>query len=94
MLMGRFVGWLFLGVSLLMASGDAVLALGPGEHLGIVTGDVWLLLAGRAWDPSHASLASFLMAWPAWTLVAPLGILLLWSCRQRPRRHARIRRFN
>jgi hypothetical protein len=93
MLLGRFIGWLFLGVSLLMASGDAVLALSPGEHVGIVTGDVWLLLAGRAWEPASPSVASLLMAWPAWTVIAPTGLLLLWVSRHRPRRMARSRRF-
>jgi hypothetical protein len=93
MLIGRLIGWLFLGVSLLMASGDAVLALGPGDHAGIVTRDVWLLLAGRVWEPTSPSLASLLMAWPAWTLIAPMGLLLLWTCRHRRRRLNRGRRF-
>ena len=86
MLVGRLVGWLFLGISLLMASADAVLALGPGEHVGIVTRDVWLLLAGRVWEPAHPSVASLMMAWPAWTLIAPLGLLCLWAFRPRRRR--------
>jgi len=93
MLVGRLTGWLFLGISLLMASGDAVLALGPGEHIGIVTRDVWLLLAGRAWEPATPSFASLLMTWPAWTVIAPLGLLLLWSCRHRRRRAGRSRRY-
>ena len=94
MLVGRLIGWLFLGVSLLMASGDAVLALGPGDHAGIVTRDVWLLLAGRVWEPTSPSLGSLLMAWPAWVLIAPIGLLLLWTCRHRRRRHSRGRAFD
>ncbi len=93
MLVGRLTGWLLLGMSLLMASGDAVLALGPGDHAGIVTRDVWLLLAGRVWEPSNPSFASLLMAWPAWTVIAPLGLLLLWTCRHRRRRAVKARRF-
>jgi hypothetical protein len=93
MLVGRLVGWLFLGVSFLMASADAVLALGPGEHSGIATRDVWILLAGRAWEPASPSFASLMMAWPAWTAIAPLGLMLLWSCRQRRRRVRAGRRF-
>ena len=83
MLVGRLAGWLLIGVSVLMASADAVLALGPGEHVGIVTRDVWMLLAGRAWDPSAPSFASLLMAWPAWTVLAPLGLMTVWLSRQR-----------
>jgi hypothetical protein len=95
MLIGRLVGWLFLGISLLMASGDAVLALGPGDHTGIVTRDVWVLLAGRDWDPSGPSIAALLMAWPAWTVIAPLGLMLLWSCRPRRQRiRGRSRHFS
>jgi len=93
MLLGRLVAWLCLGVSLLMASGDAVLALAPGEHIGIATRDVWLLLAGRDWVPASPSFASLLMAWPAWTVIAPLGLLMLWAFRPRRRRAGRSRRF-
>jgi len=83
MLVGRLAGWLLIGVSVLMASADAVMALGPGEHVGIVTRDVWMLLSGRAWDPAAPSLATLLMAWPAWTVLAPLGLLTVWLSRQR-----------
>jgi hypothetical protein len=93
MLVGRLTGWLLLGVSLLMASGDAVLALGPGDHVGIVTRDVWLLLSGRVWEPTNSSFASLLMTWPAWSIIAPLGLLLLWTCRPRRRRASKSRRF-
>jgi len=87
MLVGRLLGWGLIGVSVLMASADAVLALGPGEHVGIATRDVWMLLAGRAWDPQAPSFASLLMAWPAWTVLAPLGLLTVWL--SRPHRKAR-----
>jgi len=85
MLVGRLFGWLLIGVSVLMASADAVMALGPGEHAGIVTSDVWMLLSGRAWNPGAPSIATLLMAWPAWTLVAPLGLFTVWMSRP-PRR--------
>ena len=92
--MGRLLGWGLLGLAILMASGDAVLALGPGDHVGIVTGDVWILLAGRTLDAGALSptASAMLMGWPAWALLAPLGIALLLACRRRPRRH-RSRRF-
>ena len=85
MLVGRLFGWFLIGVSVLMASADAVMALGPGEHAGIVARDVWMLLSGRAWNPGAPSFATLLMAWPAWTLVAPLGLLTVWLSRQRRR---------
>jgi hypothetical protein len=92
MLVGRLFGWLLIGVSVLMASADAVMALGPGEHAGIVTRDVWMLLSGRNWTPGEPSLATLLMAWPAWTLLAPLGLLTVWLSRQRRRVRATGRR--
>jgi hypothetical protein len=91
MLVGRLAGWLLIGISVLMASADAVLALGPGDHVGIITRDVWMLLSGRAWDPAP-SLASLLMAWPAWTVLAPLGLLMVVV--SRPRRRVRASRFD
>ncbi len=89
MFLGRLVGWGLLGVALLMVSGDVVLALGPGEHAGLVTRDVWILLAGHTLQPDNlpSYFGSVLMTWPAWTLLAPLGGLLLWTCRARRRRH-------
>jgi len=91
MFFGRFTGWTLVGLALLMASGDAVLALGPSDHVaGIVTGDIWTLLAGRAPHPKlWPALSAMLLAWPAWTLIAPVGIALLAACRPRRRRHFR-----
>ncbi len=88
MFLGRLIGWALLGLALLLASGDAVLALGPGDHLGLVTGDVWVLLAGRNLPPdgSPSALGNALMAWPAWTLLAPVAGVILWTCRPRRRR--------
>jgi hypothetical protein len=93
MWVGRLFGWLLIGISVLMASADAVMALGPGEHAGIATSDVWMLLSGRAWNPGAPSFARLLMAWPAWTLVAPLGLLTVWVSRQRRRIRVGRRRF-
>ncbi len=89
MFLGRLVGWGLLGLALLMASGDVVLALGPGDHLGLVTRDVWVLLAGHALqgDDMPSSFDNVLMACPAWALLAPLSGILLWICRPRRRRY-------
>ncbi len=94
MLFGRLLGWALLGLAMLMASGDAVLALGPGDHVGIVTGDVWILLAGRAPERGAfpPSIGSILLAWPAWAVIAPVGVALLLACRRR-RRRFRFRRI-
>jgi NADPH-dependent ferric siderophore reductase len=84
---GRIFGWTLIALALLMASGDAVLALGPGEHLGIDAGTLWMLVAGRM--PDEATVPSFgamLMNWPAWTAIGPFGVLLLLACRSRRRR--------
>ncbi len=89
MFLGRLMGWGLLGLALLMASGDVVLALGPGDHPGLVTGDVWVLLAGHTLQTEKLpfSLCNVLMACPAWALLPPLGGMLLWTCRPRRRRH-------
>ncbi|PKU22736.1 hypothetical protein [Telmatospirillum siberiense] len=89
MFLGRLFGWGLLGLALLMASGDVVLALGPGDHAGLLTRDVWVLLAGHApqADAPPSSFGHLLMACPAWAAVAPLGGILLWACRSRRRRH-------
>lgn len=94
MVVGRLCGWLLAGFAILMASADVVLALGPGEHAGIATGDVWTLLAGQppvaGQSSAGASLATLgvaMMAAPAWAIIGPVGVALAWLCRHRPRRH-------
>ena len=88
---GRITGWAFIALALLMASGDAVLALGTGEHAGIVAGDLWMLVAGHSPEAGDAptSLGATLLAWPAWAAIGPVGIILVAVCR--PRRHKRLR---
>ena len=88
MIFGRLVGWALVGLAMLMASGDAVMALGPGDHVGILTGDIWMLLAGKSafLEPVAPSFTGVLLAWPVWTLIAPLGLGILWASRPRPRR--------
>ena len=88
MLFGRLLGWALVGLAILMASGDAVMAVDPGDHTGLVTGDVFMLLAGRALPSANFSptVGTILNAWPAWALIAPMGIALLLACRPRRRR--------
>ncbi|HVI53150.1 MAG TPA: hypothetical protein VM661_18220 [Candidatus Sulfotelmatobacter sp.] len=85
---GRVVGWAFLVLAMLMASGDAVLAFAPGEHARLMTADIWLLVSGRV--PRFEdlpSLTALLLALPAWLVAAPVGGVLLWACRPRRRRY-------
>ncbi len=88
MVAGRILGWVLIAVALLLASGDAVLALGPGDHAGIMTGDIWMLLAGRAAlpGPMPESIGAMLLSWPAWAAIGPAGIALVAICRPRRRR--------
>jgi hypothetical protein len=74
MFFGRLMGWSLLGLALLLASGDAVLALEPGGHLGFTTGEM----------PGFVSL---LLSLPAWTLIAPAGIGALLAFRPKRRRY-------
>jgi hypothetical protein len=92
---GRITGWALIVLALLMASGDAVLALGTGEHAGIVAGDLWMLVAGRAPETSTAStsLGATLLSWPAWVAIGPIGMILIAACRPRRPRRLRYRRI-
>jgi hypothetical protein len=87
---GRIAGWLLIALAVLLASGDAVLAFGTGDHQGIVAGTLWTLITGRLPEvAANASLGAMLMAWPAWVAIGPVGLMLVVACR--PRRHRRFR---
>jgi len=92
---GRITGWALIVLALLMASGDAVLALGTGDHAGIVAGDLWMLVAGRAPEAAAASpsFGTSLLSWPAWAAIGPLGMILIATCRPRRARRLRFRRI-
>ncbi len=94
MFLGRFCGWCLIGLSLLMASADAVMALGPGDYSGIAAGDLFTLLSGHppeATRPLSAldAVGLMLMQWPAWAVVGPLGAALVLACRRRGKHHHR-----
>lgn len=94
MLIGRVVGRLLLALAAILASGDVVLALGPGEHAGIITGEVVTLLSGH---PAPEGLVAgsaglwvpigFLLDLPAWAVIGPIGAAMCWLCRRRPKRY-------
>ena len=91
MFFGRVMGWLLIGLAVIMASADAVLALGPAEYAGIITADVVTLIAGHTPDTSDAgrsvfsTLAATLLDMPAWIAVGLMGLSLSVACRQRQR---------
>ncbi|ABC21476.1 hypothetical protein [Rhodospirillum rubrum] len=91
MIIGRILGWLLLTVAVLVASGEAVLALGTGSYDGLATREVWTLLSGSVPHPAAsantiADLAARLLDWPAWVVIGALGLGLSVTCRPRPRR--------
>jgi hypothetical protein len=91
MLFGRLMGWGLIALAVIMASADAVLALGPAEYAGIITADVVTLLAGYApgaGDGGHSlfdGAAAVILDLPAWTAVGLMGLSLVVACRKRPR---------
>jgi hypothetical protein len=99
MFLGRMTGWLLIAIAVLMASADAVLALGPMEHAGIITADVITLLSGHTPETAEAgwsmwdSVQGFVLDLPAWTAIGAMGLSLLLSCRRRRVRRFAIRRF-
>ncbi|KIL97475.1 ABC-type Fe3+-siderophore transport system permease component [Paramagnetospirillum magnetotacticum MS-1] len=91
MFFGRVMGWLLIGVAVIMASADAVLALGPAEYASIVTADVVTLISGHAPDTTDAGRSAFsafaatVLDMPAWIAVGLMGLGLSIACRQRQR---------
>lgn len=92
MLFGRLLGWVLVGMAVIMASADAVMALGPAEYAGIITADVFTLLTGG--EPEFgegvsllASVEEALLDTPAWVVMGALGTALLVGCRKRTKRY-------
>lgn len=102
MFLGRVVGWLLILIAAIMASADAVMALGPIEHSGIVTADVVTLLSGHvpeAAEPgrsAYQTIRDTVLDLPIWAAVGAMGLSLLVGCRQRhrQRRYAVRSRFS
>lgn len=87
MLLGRLLGWIFVGVALLIGSGDVVMAFGFGDMPALATGDLWVMLGSAA--PVHSTVASLLLAIPAWLVTGAVGLSLLLLCRERRRYYFR-----
>lgn len=92
MFLGRVLGWALMVLTVIMASADAVLALGPADYAGIITADVLTLLTGGAPEVAEESwsvlrtLEAALLDLPAWVVVGFMGASLLVGCRKRTKR--------
>lgn len=89
----KALGWVLIGTALLMASGEAIAALGTGTHDYIAAADLWALFLGSLPDFGEAAFGlswdnvwMTLLGWPAWAIFAPLGGMLLLAVHLRPRR--------
>ena len=89
---GRIAGWTFVVLAIVMASAEAVMALGTGAYNGLATVDVWTLLVGQT--PSFtasssgspqvlAGVGSVVMAMPAWVVFVTMGFAFIHLCRKR-----------
>ena len=86
-------------LSVLMASAEAVMALGAASYPGLVTSEVVTLLVGQPIEFSFANAPELLvhffaglLAMPAWLVIGALGLVLAHTCRvRRARRFRRLR---
>jgi hypothetical protein len=102
LVLGRIFGWTLLILAIVMASAEAVMALGTGAYSGLATADVWTLLVGPTplnsledspnWILSTASI--IVMNMPAWIMFGISGFLFIHLCRQRRQRRRRFRNVN
>ena len=88
MIIGRFLGWIFLAITIVLLSGDVVMALGSANYHGLATADLWTFLWGK--NPLNITsqlntytnnLVNIILLMPAWTVLGPVSIVLLYICR-------------
>ncbi len=85
MFFGRLLGWAFLLLAALTASAESVAALNTGEYIGLATSDVLTIITGIS--PQTAdTFAGRLLLWPAWVVVAVIGLTLIIACRPKKTR--------
>ena len=92
MFIGRALGWTMVLAAILMASGEAVMAIGSGSYQGLATADILALLWGQTPDFLEPSLSGdiwrflgvLVMAMPAWAIIGPIGVILAHMFRRRP----------
>jgi hypothetical protein len=88
---GRVSGWIIVILAILMASAEAVMALGMGAYDSLATVDLWTLLVGQS--PSFgatgdsvqvlALLGAGIMQMPAWVVLGAVGLVIAHVCRKR-----------
>ncbi len=88
MIIGRFFGWMFLAITIVMLSGDVVMALGSESYHGLATADLWTFLWGT--NPINIigkvntqtnELINVILKMPAWAFLGPISIFLLYIFR-------------
>ncbi len=87
---GRTLGWVMVVVAIIIASAEAVMALGASGHAGLATADVVTLLIGQApqfsaarWPELFSALGQGIMAMPAWLVIGVMGLSLAHTFRAR-----------
>ena len=78
-------------LAILMASAEAVMALGMGAYDSLATVDLWTLLVGQSpsFGAAHGSVevlaaaGAGIMQMPAWVVIGVLGFALAHFCRKR-----------
>ena len=94
MIFGRTAGWVLVILAIVMASAEAVMALGIGTYNSLATADVWTLLVGQSptFDGNTsapeilAALGAGVMQMPAWAVFGTIGVFFAHVCRKRPHR--------
>jgi len=102
LIIGRILGWTLVILAMVMASAEAVMALGTGAYNGLATADVWTLLVGQAplealEGSSNRFLATasiVIMNMPAWIAFGLSGVVVVHLCRERRQRRRRFRNVN
>lgn len=77
-------------VAIIIASAEAVMALGASGHSGLATSDVVTLLTGQSpqftasrWPELLSALGAGVMAMPAWLVIGVMGLSLAHVFRKR-----------
>ncbi|MDX2145253.1 MAG: hypothetical protein SFV19_18000 [Rhodospirillaceae bacterium] len=83
-------------IAIVMASAEAVMALGASGHAGLVTADIVTLLVGQApefssatWPDILSAVGLNIMAMPAWLVIGVIGLGLAHAFRTRNLRRRR-----
>lgn len=76
-------------MAVVMASAEAVVALGAGKYSGLATSEVWALIVGETpsfigHEPDFITMAGAgILAMPAWVVFGAVGIALAHFFRKR-----------